>query len=189
MSCETSTDRLTSDGAGTRAGDAFEPWQLFTLAGLIGATVVVFVSRGQTPAGIILLSLTIFTAAIVGVAMWRTLAPFTGSDERTGPPVVGGRTRAVLEREKALVLRSIKELEFDRAMGKVSEKDFAEMSARLRARATRLMRQLDAGTGYRAEIDKEIARRVGAAKTPVARTLSGSRGEPDKARPTTRATA
>jgi hypothetical protein len=31
------------------------------------------------------------------------------------------------------VLRSIKELEFDRAMGKMSEKDFAEMSARLRA--------------------------------------------------------
>src|SRR5688572_23483410 len=77
-----------------RDGDpGFEPWQLFTLAGLIGATVVVFVSRGQTPAGIILLSLTIFTAAIVGVAMWRTLAPFTGSDERTGPVVVGGRTR------------------------------------------------------------------------------------------------
>ena len=163
----------------TRAGDAFEPWQLFTLAGLIGATVVVFVSRGQTPAGIILLSLTIFTGAIVGVAMWRTLTPFTGSDERTGPLVVGGRTRAALEREKALALRSIKELEFDRAMGKVSEKDFAEMSARLRARAARLMRQLDAGTGYRDEIEKEIARRVGTAKAPVARTVSGSHSEPE----------
>jgi hypothetical protein len=162
-----------------RGGDAFEPWQLFTLAGLIGATVVVFASRGQTPAGIILLSLTIFTAAIVGVAAWRTLAPFTGSDERSGPPVLGGRTRAALEREKTLVLRSIKDLEFDRAMGKVSEKDFAEMSARLRARAARLMRQLDAGTGYRDEIEKEIARRVGAAGAPVARTLSGSLGEPE----------
>ena len=162
MSSETSTERLTTAGAGTRAGDAFEPWQLFTLAGLIGATVVVFVSRGETPAGIILLSLTIFTAAIVGVAMWRTLAPFTRSDERAWAPVVGGRTRAALEREKALVLRSIKALEFDQAMGKVSDKDFAEMSARLRARAARLMRQLDVETGYREEIEKEIARRVGA---------------------------
>ena len=43
--------------------------------------------------------------------------------------------RAALEREKALVLRSIKELEFDRAMGKVSPKDFDEMAGRLRARA------------------------------------------------------
>jgi len=144
--------------------DTFEPWQLFTLAGLIGATIVVFISKGQTPAGIILLSLTIFTAAVVGLAAWRTLMPFTGRDEITGPQVLGGRTRAALEREKFLVLRSIKELEFDRAMGKVSEKDFNEMSARLRARAAGLLRQLDAGSGYREEIEKEIAKRVGEAK-------------------------
>ena len=68
-----------------------------------------------------------------------------------------------LEREKTLVLRSIKELEFDRAMGKVSEKDFAEMSGRLRSRAARLMRQLDATTGYRSEIEREIAKRIGEA--------------------------
>ena len=158
--------------------DALQPWQLFTLAGLIGATIVVFVSTGQTPAGIILLSFTIFTAAVVGVAAWRTLSPLTGSDERGPLPVLGGRTRAALEREKTLVLRSIKELEFDRAMGKVSDKDFAEMSARLRARATGLMRQLDAGSAYRDQIEKEIARRVG--QPPRAE----SKGE--KARPASR---
>ena len=55
----------------------------------------------------------------------------------------GPRTRAALEREKALALRSLKELEFDRAMGKVSEADFAEVAERLRARAMRVMQQLD----------------------------------------------
>src|SRR5687767_16020352 len=108
MSSETSTDTVRH-----QPDDALQPWQLFTLAGLIGATVVVFVSTGQTPAGIILLSLTIFTAAVVGVAAWRTLAPFIGSDERAGMPAVGGRTRAVLERETMLALRAIKDLEFD----------------------------------------------------------------------------
>ena len=83
--------------------------------------------------------------------------------------MLGGRTRAALEREKALVLRSIKELEFDRAMGKVSEKDFAEMSGRLRARAARLMRQLDAGAGYREQIEREIEKRLGKAPEPVSR--------------------
>jgi len=154
MSSETS---IESQGA----ADGLHPWQLFTLAGLIGATIVVFVSRGQTPSGIILLSLIIFTAAIVGVATWRTLAPLTGRDEPTGPQILGGRTRAALEREKALVLRTIKELEFDRAMGKVSDKDFGEMSTRLRARAAGLIRQLDAGSGYRETIEKEIAKRLG----------------------------
>ena len=155
--------------------EPFQPWQLFTLAGLVGATIVVFLSRGQTPAGIILLSLTIFTAAALGVAAWRTLSPLTGTEETSLPQALVGRTRAGLEREKTLVLRSIKDLEFDRAMGKVSEKDFAEMSGRLRARAARLIRQLDAGVGYREQIEREIAQRVG-------RTLSGPPAEPAHAR-------
>jgi hypothetical protein len=202
MSSETSTEtvrlgadtadrsvRLQPDHVRGRADDTLQPWQLFTLAGLIGATVVVFVSTGQTPAGIILLSLTIFTAAVVGVAAWRTLAPLIGRDEPIGAQVLGGRTRAALEREKTLVLRSIKELEFDHAMRKISDKDFAEMSTRLRSRAAGLIRQLDAGSAYREEIEKEIAKRVGRSSSgapgePVARALPGSRGEPGKARPT-----
>src|SRR5262245_7938722 len=111
MSSETSTEtvRLKADTTSTRGDtvsarsvrlqpdqarvqdDTLQPWQLFTLAGLIGATVVVFVSTGQTPAGIILLSLTIFTAAVVGVAAWRTLAPLIGRDEPIGAQVLGGR--------------------------------------------------------------------------------------------------
>jgi len=167
MSSETSTD-------------TFQPWQLFTLAGLLGATVVVFMSQGQTPAGVILLSLTIFAAALVGFAAWRTFAPLADSDDATGPQVLGGRTRAALEREKALALRAIKDLEFDHQMGKVSDKDFQEMAVRLRGRAAGLLHQLDAGAGYREAIDKEIEKRVG-------RTSSGSPGPTDKARLTTRA--
>lgn len=150
MNSETSTE-----------SDALQPWQLFTLAGLIGATIVVFVSEGQTPAGIILLSLTIFGAAAVGLAAWRTFAPLSTKQEPVSTSVLGGRTRAALDREKALALRSLKELEFDKAMGKVSEKDFSEMSTRLRSRAAGLMRKLDAGTGYRSAIETEIERRVG----------------------------
>jgi hypothetical protein len=162
MSSATSTDP-----------QALQPWQFFTLAGLVGATIVVFLSEGQTPAGIILLSLIIFGAAAVGAAAWRMFSPLSGLDEPAGPQIFGGRTRAALEREKSLVLRSIKDLEFDHAMGKVSDKDFAEMGARLRARAAGLIRQLDAGTSYRQAIEAEIAKRV---KTPAAdNTAAGGR--------------
>jgi len=167
MSSETSTE--SQSGAG-READALQPWQLFTLAGLIGATLTVFMSRGQSPSAVILLSLIIFAAAGVGVAALRTFMPLAGGVLSDGGQVLGGRTRAALEREKTLVLRSIKELEFDRDMGKVSEKDFAEMSARLRARAAGLIRQLDAGTGYRDLIEKEIERRIG--KNEVSRDTS-----------------
>ena len=147
---------------------SLQPWQFFTLAGLVGATIVVFLSEGQTPAGIILLSLIIFGAAAVGAAAWRTFSPLSGLDEPAGPQLFGGRTRAALEREKSLVLRSIKDLEFDHAMGKVSEKDFSEMGARLRSRAAGLIRQLDAGTSYRQAIETEIEKRVGKAPRPAA---------------------
>jgi len=150
MSSATSTDP-----------QALQPWQFFTLAGLVGATVVVFLSEGQTPAGIILLSMVIFGAAAVGIAAWRMCSPLAGADEPAGPQILGGRTRAALEREKTLVLRSIKDLEFDHAMGKVSDKDFADMGARLRGRAAGLIRQLDAGTSYRQAIEAEIAKRLG----------------------------
>ena len=158
MSSETSTEPNVGVAADA---NALQPWQLFTLAGLIGATLTVFMSRGQSPSAVILLSLTIFAAAGVGVAALRTFLPLAGRFMPGRAQLLGGRTRAALEREKTLVLRSIKELEFDRAMGKVSEKDFSEMSARLRARAAGLMRQLDAGAGYREQIEKEIEKRIG----------------------------
>ena len=91
------------------------------------------------------------------------MLPLTGQSRRSAPRLLGGRTRAALEREKTLVLRSIKELEFDRAMGKVSEKDFAEMGGAAARAGGRLMRQLDAGAGYREQIEKEIAKRSGGA--------------------------
>jgi len=159
MSSETSTEPQI--GGAVQHSDSLQPWQLFTLAGLIGATLTVFMSRGQSPSAVILLSLTIFAAAWVGVAALRTFMPLAGKMSPHGGQLLGGRTRAALEREKSLVLRSIKDLEFDRAMGKVSEKDFAEMSARLRGRAAGLMRQLDAGAGYREQIEKEIEKRLG----------------------------
>jgi len=158
MSSETSTERHES----------LQPWQLFTLAGLIGATVVVFLSRGQSAPAIILLSCAVFAAAYVGASALRTVLPLVGPQPDDTAEVLGDRARAALEREKTLVLRSIKELEFDRGMGKVSEKDFGEMSARLRARAARLMRQLDAGSIYREQIEKEIDRRILATSNPKA---------------------
>jgi hypothetical protein len=90
----------------------------------------------------------------------RMLAPLTRANTTEKPQMLGGRTRAALEREKTLVLRSLKELEFDRAMRKLSDKDFSEMTARLRLRAARILRQLDAGSGYRQDIEKEIERRL-----------------------------
>lgn len=145
--------------SGTSTDSSLRPWQFFVLAALGCATAVTFIARGQGVMSVVLLSTLMASAALVGMAAFRAVRPLFAADEdRT--PMIGSRTRAALEREKMLALRSIKELEFDRAMGKLSESDWQEMSGRLRARAARLMRQLDAGSGYRAQIERDLAKRL-----------------------------
>jgi len=163
MSSETSTDS-------PRVDQGLQAWQFFVLAALGCATAATFLARGQGYLPILLISVLMAATVLVGLAMVRAVRPLVSEhDDRT--TMVGQRTRAALEREKLLALRAIKELEFDRAMGKLSESDWQEMSGRLRARAARLMRQLDAGGGYREQVEQEVAKRLGAAGTeaPAAR--------------------
>lgn len=128
---------------------------------MLAATATVIVATGQSPANIVILSLTVVAVSFVGLGAYRTLSPLV-TPQPDAPVMIAGRTRIALEREKTLVLRSIKELEFDFAMGKVAKADFDEMSTRLRARAFGLMRQLEAGGGYREQIAAEVKKRMGA---------------------------
>jgi hypothetical protein len=153
------------------------PWQFFTLGALVCATAAVFMIRGTSAQNLIFVCLAIFAAALVGLAALNALRPLATGETRE-PDMVGGHTRAAIEREKNMVLRSIKELEFDRAMGKLDEQDYEEMSARLRSRAVRLIQQLDNTTsGYRELIERELAARL-----VKAGPLTGARGEGEGAK-------
>lgn len=143
MSSVTSTREVRLKPDATSDPDrGFHPWQFFVLLSLAVATVAVLIARQPTPEHLILISLAIGAAGFTGYAAYRMLAPLAHPDGgRAGEPL-GRRTRASLEREKTLTLRAIKELEFDRAMGKVAQQDFDEMTSRLRARALGIMQQL-----------------------------------------------
>jgi hypothetical protein len=156
MSSATSTDTVSLK---PDSPQALHPWQFFALAALIGATALAYLIRGQGIGAVVLMTVLMGTVALVGVAMLRAIRPLVLAEEDK-MRVAGGRTRAALEREKHLVLRAIKELEFDRSMGKISDEDFREMSGRLRVRAAGLIRQLDAGEGYRHRIEKDLAKRL-----------------------------
>jgi hypothetical protein len=171
-SAKATVDKTAGRNGSTRAehDEPFlQPWQFFLLGGMLAATATVIVATGQSPANIIILSLTVVAVSFVGLGAYRTLAPLVSAEVET-PTLIGGRTRIALEREKALVLRSLKELEFDFAMGKMSKADFDEMAGRLRRRAVGLMQQLDAGGGYREQIEKEVAKRLGQAADEVVAT-------------------
>ncbi len=125
------------------------------------ATVAVMLARRATPEHLILISLTIIAAGLAAAGFYRMLAPLAAPDLTMFSEPLTERARAALEREKMLALRSIKELEFDRAMGKLSTGDFEQMSQRLRTRAIALMKQLDEdGSGYRELIERELRARL-----------------------------
>lgn len=139
MSSESSTRTPAPATAG------FHARHFYLLLAMAGATWAVVVSPHTHPAALVLLSAAILAAGFASAALHDALIGFF-----TGRPVRGTDVslgvRAALEGQKALVLRSLKELEFDRAMGKISESDFAELSGRLRARAVSVMADLDRST-------------------------------------------
>lgn len=97
---------------------------------LQGATAVVLVLA----AGALVSVIAIFWASI------RTLvgeAPLSGADA-----YVLGAPRAEEERKRA-VLRALKDVEFERSVGKISEEDYGALVAKYRAEAKRLLRMLE----------------------------------------------
>jgi hypothetical protein len=165
MSSATSIDKVRLQAEETKTDPGFHVWHFFVLLSLLAATVAVVMARQSTPQHLILISLAVGATGLAAYAFYRTLAPLALSDPSAIAEPVGERLRADLEREKRLVLRSIKELEFDRAMGKLSPTDFDEMSSRLRARAIRLMKQIEGG-GYREIIERDVAARIGRSPSP-----------------------
>jgi hypothetical protein len=146
----------------TSTDPGLRPWQLFLLAGMLAATAVVLVSTGQSMSSIVVLSLTVVASSLVAVGAFQTLGPLLVTDAPIDDAPIEGQARLVLEREKALVLRTIKEIEFDHAMRKTATADYEEM----RARAVRLMQQLDA-SGYREAVERDLARRAPAPTVPA----------------------
>lgn len=126
-----------------RAASSLRPSHLFLIAALVAATGAVLLADDTRPASLILLSIAVGVAGLAGLAVLRMLLPLAGVDVARWRADRRAGQHAALEREKRLVLRSIKELEFDHAMRKVSREDFEEMAGRLRQRALGLMRQLD----------------------------------------------
>lgn len=157
----TSTDRRSP-----QTGTGFQAWHFFVLLSMAGATAAVMLSRETHPAALLLLSAAVICAGFVAVAINRAVSGFLSRGPELEP--LPTQAREALEKEKALVLRSIKELEFDRAMGKVSDTDFTDIVGRLRARAMALMQDLDraAAVPARAPVKAPAAAPIASASCP-----------------------
>jgi hypothetical protein len=122
-----------------------------------------FATTGHAAASSVFLGL---AATVLGLICWVLLRAARALVEEPAPIEVArvtGRRRKELEREKQSLLKALKELEFDHEMGKVSDPDFREIGGQYRARAMRVLRQLDeAGADYGTLVERELKARLAA---------------------------
>jgi hypothetical protein len=151
------TNSATSTDAPRPAGaSGFQAWHFFMLLAMVAATAVVMVAKDTHPAALLLLSAAVVSAGFVGLAISRAITGFFRGGEEPEP--LPEHSRDALLREKHLLLRSIKELEFDKAMGKVGEDDYVAIVSRLRARAMTLMADIDRMPPVPAKVAPPVAR-------------------------------
>ena len=179
MSSATSTKRPAAE-SGARPDSGFKPWNFYVLVAMMAASAGVMMSRHTHPVALVLLSATIFAAGLVGVAAHRAIGAFLSSGIEIEPANL--RTTETLLKDKYLALQTIKELEFDKRMGKISETDFQILMGPLRARAVELMRDIERSQGgYREQIERDLRDRLGPAAPVAGKICAACRthNEPD----------
>lgn len=146
---------------------------LFLLSGSAFIAFTITIGQGRVTGPGVFLAGSVGTLGVVAYLLVRTAQALveTGVDaEAREDKAATGRRRKELEREYNALKRAIKELELDYSMGKISEQDYTQVRSRYRERAVRILRQLDQGESYRAQIDRDLqARRKakGIAKKPA----------------------
>lgn len=107
---------------------------------LPGALYVLSVNRWHLTAPVVMLLLCWAAVVSLGYHLTR-MASVVNADDEIEAPVTGSRDE--LEREKRKLVKGIKEVEFDRECGKMSDADATALIATYRARAIEVLRELE----------------------------------------------
>lgn len=74
---------------------------------------------------------------------WRSLQSLTGDAPLSLEEALGLSAPSAEEERKVAVLRALKDLEYERSVGKISEQDYRELSHKYRTEAKRLLQMVD----------------------------------------------
>jgi ribosomal protein L40E len=111
-------------------------------ATLIGS-IVAWVLR-HDPAAVVLV---LCAGALISVIalFWSSIRTLVGETPLSGADAYAIGAPRAEEEQKRAVLRALKDLEFERSVGKISEEDYKALVAKYRAEAKRLLRTLEEG--------------------------------------------
>lgn len=137
------------------------------LAWILAAIVVDVVWGIQ----MMLLVLAAGAVALVITLLWGSVQSLTGGTPLGFEEALGMGAPSKVEEEKRSVLRALKDLEYERSVGKISPQDYAQLLAQYRAEAKRLIQSVDESLGSaREEVEKSLEQRLARAGiTPVSK--------------------
>jgi hypothetical protein len=134
---------------------------------LVAAIVAGFVWGVQ----MVLLVLAAGAITLVITLMWSSVQSLTGGTPLGFEEALGMGAPSKVEEEKRSVLRALKDLEYERGVGKISPEDYAELLSKYRAEAKRLIQSVDEALApAREEVEKALDQRL---------TRAGLQKEPD----------
>lgn len=120
-------------------------------ATLVGA-LIVGLAIGLGPAFLVLAGGILLGAVML---LWSSLGRLTGESPLTLDEAIGLAAPSAEEERKRSVLRALKDLDYERSVGKISEEDYADLSARYRTEAKALLRALETGLAPRRKTAEE----------------------------------
>src|SRR4051812_44449350 len=96
--------------------------------------------------------------------LWSRVQALTGESELTFEEAFSLGARSAEEEQKRAVLRALKDLEYERSVGKISEEDYASLAEHYRTEAKRLLRAVDRDLSpERERAERILAERLAAA--------------------------
>jgi hypothetical protein len=194
VSEEAKAEALEPDQPAPEAADAPEPaaaervelftpevvallWKVVPAAWLLGVFVAGFMAGVQ----LAFLVLAAGVLVLVIALMWSSVQSLTGGAPLGFEEALGMGAPSKVEEEKRAVLRALKDLDFERGVGKISPEDYAELSAKYRAEAKRLIQRVDETLGpAREEAERAIERRLARAGLSAADADAQPEPEPEK---------
>jgi hypothetical protein len=125
------------------------------------ALVTVIVTGVMVGVEVMLLVIAFFSLIGVIMLLWSSVQSLAGQSPLTLDEALTLAAPSAEEEQKRAALRALKDIEYERSVGKISPEDYAEFSARYRTEAMRLMQLLDEGEKPAvAQIDALVEKRL-----------------------------
>lgn len=134
-------------------------WAVVAL--IVPVALVVGVMQGAQAVILVLIA-----AALIAVIalFWSSLRTLLGETPLSGADAYAIAAPRAEEEQKQAVLRALKDLEFERSVGKISDEDYAALVAKYRAEAKRLLRVIEEEARPRRErVEWLVQKRLAAA--------------------------